>query len=105
MYQRCGCRVIKYISVTLPDPLALYCIATNMPLHPARNPACGCQENCDEGEDRGSRKEVGCQSAGCRGLRPETDETRRGKPRVCPNEHRPYPAGSPRRQFGETRRG
>jgi hypothetical protein len=26
--------------------------------------ACGCQENCDEEEDRGSRKEVGCQGAG-----------------------------------------
>ena len=72
-------------------------IASQQTCHCIRRgiPACGCQENCDEGEDRGSRKEVGCQSAGYRGLRTETDETRRGKPRVCPNEHRPYPADSP----------
>jgi hypothetical protein len=60
--------------------------------------ACGCQENCDEGEDRGAHKEGGCQSARYPGLQPETGRTRRRRPRIRPNEPRTYTADSARNE-------
>jgi hypothetical protein len=91
MYQRCGGGVINIFSITLLAHLRSVASQQTCPCIRRNIYACGCQENCDEEEDRGSRKEVGCQSAGYRGLRTDTDETRRGRPRVCPDKPRIQP--------------